>query len=1213
MAGWQFWVDRGGTFTDLIAQTPSGELLTHKLLSVNPNQYQNSAIQGIRDLLNLSYEEAIPTHLISQVKVGTTVATNALLERKGELTALVTTEGFADVLKIANQNRPDIFALNIELPEQLYCCAIEIKERMNARGEIVNPIEIAEAKQKLIALKEQGIKAIAIVLMHTWINPQHEQALALLAAEVGFEQISVSHEVSATIKVIPRGDTTVVDAYLTPVMQKYVQQIADQLPNVELFFMQSNGGLASSIAFKGKDAVLSGPAGGIVGAVSTSAQLGFDKIIGFDMGGTSTDVSHCLNQAYEKTYQTQVAGVRLAVPMMNIHTVAAGGGSVCQYRDGRFQVGPDSAGSFPGPACYRQGGPLTVTDCNVVLGKINAAYFPAVFGDNANLPLDMEAAIAAVKQVQAQLLSNGVDKTLAQIAQGFIAIAVENMANAVRKISTQRGYHLSDYALTSFGGAGGQHACLIADALDIDTILIHPYAGVLSAYGIGLAEQIVTQEQSVQVEFTESNLHTFQQIVDSLTLKTRQSLNAQGVKDEYISSQVKAHLKYAGAEVIIEVDWHNYASMCNDFECEHKRLFTYYSPELPLVLDALSVDSSSNLSQKIALSCADKVSVEQILTEGANAENATLEPIVFYSEQTEYQAPCYRRDQLKITDVIKGPAVIIEKTGTNIIENGWQAEVIDQQALKLTRMTEKVVDTLTVDPINLEVFNNLFMVIAEQMGSTLQKTAHSVNIRERLDFSCALFDQQGELVANAPHVPVHLGSMSHSVKSILAQFTALSFNDGDAFLINSPYHGGTHLPDLTLITPVFIHGHNGPAFFVASRAHHADVGGISPGSMPSNSQSILDEGLIFTGVKISNENGLDIENIRVLFSESASPARNITQNIADLTAQYAANKQGVKELQTLCSQYGFNTVNAFMQAILDNAELAVENVITKLKEGACCLTLDTGAEINVAIKVNQQTKRVLVDFTGTSVQQSGNFNAPRAVTDAAVIYVFRTLVKQAIPLNAGCMRPIDVIAPQGSMLSPVYPAAVVAGNVEVSQAIVSALLLALGQTAASQTTMNNLTFGNADYQYYETLAGGTGAGITLDGDAFSGCDAVHSHMTNSRLTDPEILEQRFPVELVNFSIRQDSGGDGCFKGGNGIVRSMLFKESMMVSIMSNSRVIPPLGLEQGKNGLPGEGLLQRHHGKTEILNSNCTFNVEKGDVLIIKTPGGGGYTAYNRG
>ncbi|WAJ69085.1 hydantoinase B/oxoprolinase family protein [Catenovulum adriaticum] len=1215
MAGWQFWVDRGGTFTDIVALTPDGKFKTHKLLSVNPAQYPNSAIQGIRDVLELKASHAIRTEIIDSVKVGTTVATNALLEKKGQKTALLITKGFKDALNIANQNRPDIFALNIKRSELLYQTSIEINERILISGEVETALVLSELEAQLIKLKQAGYQSIAVVLMHAWKNPNHELQIKSLAQSLGFTQISLSHQASQTIKLIPRGDTCVADAYLNPVMQEYVGQIASVLSDVPLYFMQSNGGLTLASEFFGKDAILSGPAGGIVGAVKVSQQAGFNKMIGFDMGGTSTDVSHFQGE-YERSYHSEIAGIRLATPMMKIHTVAAGGGSVCYYQDGRFQVGPESAGAFPGPASYRNGGPLTVTDCNLILGKIQPDLFPAVFGKKANQTLDKQASIDAIKLIQTQLKQDNVELSLTQIAAGFIDIAVDNMANTIAKISTQRGYDVSEYCLTSFGGAGGQHACLIAEKLGMKKILIHPYAGVLSAFGIGLAEQSKMQEVSVQLKLSAVNIQKLPAIYQKVAQAQIDYLSKMSKQAGTIKNQILALLKYQGAEVRFEVVLSDVATMQQAFELQHQQEFGYIDEQTDILIDAVVVKHSlKNPQFNSDNTDTPKIEIEAMTLPVLTDEGGALINSVRCFLNAQYSdVPVYQSQDL-LKQSINGPAIVIEKTGTNLIESGWQAsinefnmleiaKVSDTPEFKSTQVTNEQAEW-EINPIQLEMFNNQFMSIAEQMGLTLAKTAHSVNIRERLDFSCAIFNQNAELIANAPHVPVHLGSMSHSVKYIAE--TVRSMQPGDSFIINSPYAGGTHLPDLTLVTPVFSDPKNHttqPDFYLASRAHHADIGGITPGSMPANSTHIEQEGLIFQGEKIAQQNQLNIDWIKNYFSQGHYPARNIKQNIADLAAQLAANQAGVKALTQLANAHGLTYIIQVMDAVLDNGEQAVINALKTLSNGEFKLTMDNSAHIQVSIKI--ENNRALIDFSQSSAQQNNNFNAPRSITDAAVIYVFRSLLNKNIPLNSGCMRPLDVVVKRGSLLSPEYPAPVVAGNVEVSQAVVSCLLQALGIQACSQTTMNNLSFGNHEYQYYETLAGGSGAGVNEAGP-YAGTDAVHTHMTNSRLTDPEILEQRFPVVLRAFSIRYGSGGDGEFKGGNGLIREIEFKQPMQVNLLTNSRLIAPAGLAGGGPAQPGLNILIKQNGQSKLLSSSCQFEVDDGDKFRIETPGGGGY------
>jgi 5-oxoprolinase (ATP-hydrolysing) len=1148
---WQFWIDRGGTFTDIVALSPKGNLFTHKILS------DNSVIEAIREILPAGEK-------IATVKMGTTVATNALLERKGERTALLITKGFGDALRIAYQNRPDIFALNIVLPELLYEQVIEVDERYSANGEELKAVSLTEVRSQLEAIKNQDIDSIAIVLMHAYRYPKHEQQVAALARELGFSQVSVSHEVSPLIKLISRGDTTVVDAYLSPILRRYVDSVANELGDAKLLFMQSNGGLTDAHKFRGKDAILSGPAGGYVGAVKTAALAGFDKIINFDMGGTSTDVSHYAGE-YERDFETQVAGVRMRTPIMRIHTVAAGGGSIVHFDGSRFRVGPDSAGAKPGPVCYRQNGPLTITDCNVMLGKLNAPFFPKVFGKSGQESLDE----VSVKQ-QFTKLAQQVNLTATEVAEGFLTIAIDHMANAIKKISVQRGYNVTEYVLCCFGAAAGQHACLVAEALGMKKILIHPQAGVLSALGIGLADIRKLKEKSINAELNENLISILEQQLKLLE------------PSGYNEIKYQVHLRYAGTDTSLLVNFGACTEMQTAFAAIHKQTFGFVRDDKALIVEAVSVEAINKSEQKI------------------NSKPATicefkpLDSVTMTTGNKPYQTPVYAREQLAIGQKIKGPAIIIEKTGTTVVEPNWQAKISPRYDIILTHIetanAQKQIST-KVDLVMLEVFNNLFMSIAEQMGATLANTAYSVNIKERLDFSCAVFDQAGQLIANAPHVPVHLGSMGDSVQTVIKEQTA---KQGDVFVLNNPYHGGTHLPDVTVVTPVFYQ--NKPLFYVASRGHHADIGGITPGSMPATSKNLHEEGIVIDVFKLVDQGLWRETEIRNILSE----ARQVEQNLADLRAQVAANTTGVKELEKMIQQFGLPVVQAYMQHVQDNAEAAVRKLLKELEPGEFSYELDNGAIIKVKISIHQD--EATIDFTGTSEQQDNNFNAPAAVCKAAVLYVFRTLVQDEIPMNAGCLKPLKIIIPKGSILNPNYPAAIVAGNVETSQCITDALYGALGIMAASQGTMNNFSFGNQQYQYYETISGGSGAGAN-----FHGTSAVQTHMTNSRLTDPEILEWRFPVLLESFSIRKNSGGKGKYQGGDGVKRRIRFKENMTASILSNHRKIPPYGMAGGSAAKTGNNWVQRADGKIEQLSSTATVEMEAGDVFVIETPGGGGY------
>ncbi|MEW6491192.1 MAG: hydantoinase B/oxoprolinase family protein [Cyanobacteriota bacterium] len=1212
---WQFWIDRGGTFTDIVARRPDGQLVIHKLLSENPERYTDAPIQGIRDILGIPTDAPIPAEQIEVVKMGTTVATNALLERKGDRTVLIITQGFRDALRIGYQNRPDIFARQIILPEMLYERVIEVEERYSAQGEELIPVNLESVRNSLQEAYDAGIRSCAIVFMHGYRYSAHEKEVATLAHAIGFTQVSVSHEVTPLMKLVSRGDTTVVDAYLSPILRRYVDQVSNQLgsvgstDSVPLQFMQSNGGLVDAKAFQGKDSILSGPAGGIVGAVQTSAIAGFHKIIGFDMGGTSTDVAH-YNGEYERTFETEVAGVRFRTPMMSIYTVAAGGGSILQFDGTRYRVGPESAGANPGPASYSKGGPLTVTDANVMLGKLQPDFFPKVFGPHADLPLNVEV----VRQKFAQLATEiGDNRTPEQVASGFLAIAVEKMANAIKKISLQRGYDVSEYTLCCFGGAGGQHACLIADALGMKQVFIHPFAGVLSAYGMGLADIRVLRDRAVEATLNEALVPELEQFLKELARKGKEELNTSDAEDTEKTIQVfrKVHLRYERTDKALVVDWGDVAAMQQQFEEAHRQQYGFIAPEKALIVEAVSVEVVQKTYNP----------EEPIVERQTDAAPEPVAIVQIYTANAWHDTPVYQRENLQPGDCICGPALIIEATGTNVIEAGWQAESTGYNHLILKRVTslQKGVAVATeVDPVLLEIFNNLFRSIAEQMGITLQNTSSSVNIKERLDFSCAIFDQQGQLVANAPHIPVHLGSMSESVGSLIEAHGG-TLKPGDVYLLNNPYNGGTHLPDITVITPVFappitkedkeavsplnMGGLGGvPLFYVASRGHHADIGGITPGSMPPSSTSVEEEGILLDNFKLVEQGHFREQELRQVLTAGTYPVRNIEQNIADLKAQIAANEKGVQELRQMVQHYSLETVQAYMGHVQDNAEASVRRIIEGLKDGSFTAKLDDGNQIQVTITINHENRSAKIDFTGTSPQLESNFNAPAAVCKAAVLYVFRTLVNDDIPLNAGCLKPLEIIIPEGCMLNPRYPAAVVAGNVETSQAITDALYGALGVLAASQGTMNNFTFGNERYQYYETICGGAGAGAD-----FEGTDAVHTHMTNSRLTDPEVLEWRFPVLLENFCIRPQSGGKGKHHGGDGVIRRLRFLEPMTAAILSSRRVVPAFGLHGGEAGATGRNYVEHWDGTVEELGSTAVVEMNVGDVFVIETPGGGGY------
>ena len=1202
---WQFWIDRGGTFTDVVARRPDGGIITHKLLSENPEHYRDAALAGIRHLLGIEAGAPIPGEHIEAVKMGTTVATNALLERKGERTVLFITRGFRDALRIAYQNRPKIFARHIVLPELLYAKVVEIDERVGAHGEVLTPLAVEATRRDLQAAYDEGYRSIAIVCMHGYRYQEHEKQVAAMARATGYGQVSVSHEVSPMMKLVSRGDTTVVDAYLSPILRRYVRQVAAELEGVRLMFMQSNGGLTDARRFQGKDSILSGPAGGIVGAVRTSLAAGFDKIIGFDMGGTSTDVSHYAGE-FERAFETQVAGVRMRAPMMSIHTVAAGGGSILHFDGARYRAGPDSAAANPGPASYRRNGPLAVTDCNVMLGKIQPKFFPSVFGPGGDEPLDADVVRRKFADLARDIrAATGDARTPQQVAEGYIDIAVGNMANAIKQISVQRGHDVTEYTLCCFGGAGGQHACLVADALGMTQVFIHPLAGVLSAYGMGLADITAMREQAVEVTLAPANLHLLVETLDQLAIPARDEILRQGIAAERVRVVRRVHLRYDGTDSALIVDFGSIAHMVEQFEAAYRKRYSFLMPKRALLAEAVSVEA-------IGMSDAPAEAAPQAPTRSGPPPAA--DTVDMHSGGKLHRTPVFLRDALQPGDKIKGPAIIAEANATTVVEPGWQAEVTPLDHLLLKRVEARptrVAIGTSVDPVMLEVFNNLYMSIAEQMGLRLEATAYSVNIKERLDFSCALFDAQGQLIANAPHLPVHLGSMGESIKTVMRE-NAGRIRPGNIYMLNAPYNGGTHLPDITVITPVFDDAGRDILFYVGSRGHHADVGGITPGSMPPDSKVVEEEGVLIDNFLLVEEGRLREEETVALLGSGKYPARNAEQNLADLRAMIAANEKGVQELRRMVEHFGLPVVHAYMRHVQDNAEEAVRRVIDVLKPGEFSYEMDSGAVICVKIGIDHAARSATIDFSGTSAQLPNNFNAPSAVCMAAVLYVFRTLVDDDIPLNAGCLKPLKVIIPEGSMLRPRYPAAVVAGNVETSQCITDTLYGALGVMGASQGTMNNFTFGNARYQYYETICGGSGAGGagTSEKDAlqgFDGTDGVHTHMTNTRLTDPEVLEWRFPVLLESFEMRPGSGGRGRWRGGNGIVRRVRFLEAMTAAILSGHRRIPPYGMAGGEPGKVGRNWVERADGSTLLLAGADKAELQPGDVFVIETPGGGGY------
>ena len=1191
-ARWDFWIDRGGTFTDVIAREPSGKLHARKLLSENPEAYRDAAVQGIRDHLGLRKGEPIPAGTVGEVRMGTTVATNALLERKGDRTLLVTTKGFRDALRIGYQARPDIFAKEIVKPAELYENVVEVDERILADGTVEATPDEAAIRTALEAQYDAGFRAVAIAFMHAYRYPAHEQVAARIAREIGFPQVSVSHEVSPLIKLVGRGDTAVVDAYLSPILARYVAQVSEELDiartGARLMFMMSSGGLTAAELFQGKDAILSGPAGGVVGLAETGRSAGFDKVIGFDMGGTSTDVAH-FDGEYERAFETEVAGVRMRAPMMLIHTVAAGGGSILHYDGARFRVGPDSAGANPGPAAYRRGGPLAVTDANVMVGKLIPDFFPAIFGEKQDQPLDVEAVRAKFAALAAEV---GDDRSPEDVADGFVQIAVANMAEAIKKISVQRGYDITRYALNSFGGAGGQHACLVADALGIKTVLLHPFSGLLSAYGMGLAEIRATRTAALDVALDEQAPAAIDELGGRLGAEARAEVAGQGVAEADIALLTRAHVRYAGTDTAIAVPAGTRAAMKEAFQSAHRARFGFIDETKALVVEAVEVEAIGGGAR-----------FEEAEAGESAGEPETAQRTRFFSKGQWHDASVVRRTAMVPGHTVTGPAIVIEPNQTVVVEAGWRARLTGKDHLVLERfkaLVQQAAIGTKADPVMLEIFNNLFMSIAEQMGVTLQNTAYSVNIKERLDFSCAVFDQTGALVANAPHMPVHLGSMDRSVETVIANNPVI--RPGDVFCLNAPYNGGTHLPDITVCTPVFDDADKEILFWVASRGHHADVGGTAPGSMSPRATVIEEEGVYIDNFRIVDRGRFCEEELVALLTGATWPVRNVVQNVNDLKAQIAANEKGVAELRKMIRSFGLDVVQAYMGHVQDNAAESVARLLTRLHDAEFTYPMDQGCAIKVKITIDREKREATVDFTGTSPQREDNFNAPAPVTRAAVLYVFRVMVDDAIPMNAGCLRPIRIVVPEGSMLSPRYPAAVVAGNVEVSQAVTNTLFGALQAMSASQGTMNNLTFGNDAYQYYETICSGSPAG-----PGFNGTSGVHVHMTNSRLTDPEILETRFPVVLEDFHIRAGSGGKGKWNAGDGTSRTIRFRAAMDCAILASHRKVRPFGAAGGEPGEVGRTLVRRLSGAVEELAPSDQTFLEAGEAVTVITPTAGGY------
>ena len=1239
-ARWQFWIDRGGTFTDIVARRPDGSLTTHKLLSENSQRYEDAALQGIREAMGLVDDTPLPSHEIDAVKMGTTVATNALLERKGDRVLLAITRGFADALRIGDQRRPRLFDRHIVLPSQLHERVVEIEERVTASGTVHIALDEAHARKRLEEGFADGIRSVAIVLMHGYRYPAHERRLAEIARDIGFTHISTSHETSRLMKLVARGDTTVVDAYVSPILRRRVDALARALgPQVRLSFMQSSGGLAAASAFQGKDAILSGPAGGIVGMASAATQAGLDRVIGFDMGGTSTDVSHYAGE-YERCFETVVAGVRLRAPMMSIHTIAAGGGSICRFDGARFRVGPESAGADPGPACYRRGGPLTVTDCNVMVGKLQPEFFPAVFGVNGKEPLDSGHVTERFTTLALEIERTGGRRlTPVEVAHGFLTIAVDNVANAIKQISIARGYDVTTYTLVCFGGAGGQHACLVADALGMKRVLIHPMAGVLSAYGIGLADQRLLLQRAVEGELEPTLMPSLERTFETLFAEGHAKLISEGADAGTIRAERRVSIKYKGTDTALEIPFGAEQTLHAAFEASYRQRFAFVVPDAPLVVESLTLEliaspdagartvsahhsteravaSPRHLAQQSNLASASNSAARAPGSARASASDDArpVTHVTAFMAGRQHATRVFDRDALGADATIAGPAILFDRTSTTVVEPGWRATVNAGGDLVLERaepLPGRRASGTDVDPVRLEIFNNLFMSIAEQMGVALQSTAYSVNIKERLDFSCALFDPGGALIANAPHMPVHLGSMGESVRSIIRDRgdarDGRGIREDDVYALNNPYNGGTHLPDVTVVMPVFDADRTAILFYVAARGHHADIGGMTPGSMPPDSKVLSDEGILIDNFLLVEAGTFREDAFRTLLSQGPWPARNVTQNLGDIKAQVAACARGAHELHRIVVEHGRDVVLAYMHHVRDNAAESVRKMIGRLESGSFTVESDDGARIAVDIRIDARERRARISFEGTSAQQPDNFNAPSSITRAATLYVVRSLVDDDIPMNEGCLEPVELVIPQGSMLAPRPPAAVVAGNVETSQLVTDALFAATGQLAAAQGTMNNFTFGNDTHQYYETICGGSGAG-----PGFEGTSAVQTHMTNSRLTDPEVLEWRFPVLVESFEIRQNSGGAGKWRGGDGVKRKIRFLEPMTASILSNRRRVPPFGLNGGGNAVTGRNYVERANGTIEELPARASVQMNAGDVFVIETPGGGGFGRIER-
>jgi 5-oxoprolinase (ATP-hydrolysing) len=1181
---WTFWIDRGGTFTDVIGRDGDGREQTLKLLSASPS-YEDAAVEAMRRLLGAAPGEPFPAERVAAIKMGTTVATNALLERKGAKTLLVVTEGFADAILIGDQSRPDLFALDILRPEPLYAGVVEATERRAADGSVVLPLDGEALATALKAMRAEGFTSVAIAFLHSDLDPAHELAAGEIARAAGFDYVALSHEASPLPRFVPRAETAVADAYLTPLLRAYVERVAGAVNGAPLWFMTSAGQLVRADAFRGKDAVVSGPAGGVVGVAETARTAGAAAALGFDMGGTSTDVCRFAG-TLERRDTARVAGARLRSPMLDVETVAAGGGSILTYDGFRARAGPASAGADPGPACYGRGGPATVTDANLVLGRLDPAWFPSVFGPNGDAPLDPAAARARLAELAGAMGAASVEAA----AEGFVAVAVEQMAQAVRRISTERGFDPRDHALVSFGGAAGQVCCQVADALGVTEVLSPRHASLLSAWGIGQARVGALKQAGVELPLGDEGLAAADVLAERLTGEATQALASQGSPAGSVERRLM--LRYDGADAALPVPLGPLAEARASFESAHQRLFGFIEPDRTILIASVEAEASASSSAHPG--------------EGPDPDDkAGYQPA---GAPPSDLVPGLRRDERIIVmaenlTAIDGPALVIRADTQIAVAEGWRATAEADGLIRLTRhtpLTAAAIAADKADPVTLELFNRRFMGVAEAMGAALERTAHSVNIKERLDFSCALFDADGGLVANAPHMPVHLGSMGASVRATKAQHPVLK--PGEAFALNNPYFGGTHLPDITVVMPVFMDGGEEPEFYVAARGHHADVGGIQPGSMPPFSKTLDEEGVLLDAVPIMREGRFLEAETRAALATGRWPARAPDRNVADLKAQIAACQAGAAAVAGMIETHGAQTVARYMTFVQRNAEQSVRRAVGRLVDGEARVPMDGGGEVVVKVTVNAAAGEATLDFTGSADQLGNNFNAPSAIVDAAALYVFRSLVDDDIPLNAGCLTPLKIITRHGSMLDPEPPAAVVAGNVETSQHVVDALYAAIGVMANAQGSMNNFTFGDDTRQYYETICGGAGATATR-----AGTSAVHTHMTNSRLTDPEILERRFPVRVERFAIRHGSAGDGANPGGDGAHRRVRFLAPMEAALLSTRRSHSPQGIRGGGAALPGRQRLITADGAVKELTGCFSISVRPGDVVEIETPGGGGF------